>query len=144
MIGDNIQKKLEGTPFEKNKSLLARETKLNRGEIINILTGKTKNPGVRTIGKIARVLKCSVSDLLDDQDNPSKDTLLCKQTTFQKKLFSNIVKYVLKYIDQHKLHKVSTDKVLLAIDTIYSFSHQKRLSHPEEDAAKVFCRMSLK
>lgn len=45
---------------------LARIANVPQPIISNILTGKTPNPSVITVYKLARALRCAVEDLLED------------------------------------------------------------------------------
>jgi transcriptional regulator with XRE-family HTH domain len=143
MLKENINRRIANTKFEFNKSLFAREANLNRDEIVRILSGKIKNPGIYTIAKIANVLNCSVDDLLG-ANSARKDALHSDQAPFSKALFLNSVNYISNYIEQNKLNAVSTGKVLFALDFIYNFSYPKSVSDPDEAVASYVCNNSLK
>ena len=143
MLKENIKRRIANTKFEFNKSLFAREANLNRDEIVRILSGKIKNPGIYTIAKIASVLNCSVDDLLG-MSSARKDALHSDNVPFSETLFLNSVNYISNYIEQNKLKDIAAGKVFLVLDTIYSSCHDKGMSHPEGEGIDLLCKYSLK
>lgn len=54
-----------------NKSEIARKTKLSKQSISTILSGKQKNPKIKTLEKIAKAVGCSIDELYRDiKNNP--------------------------------------------------------------------------
>lgn len=143
MINSNIQRRIANTKFEANKSLFAREANLNTSEIVKILSGKIKNPGVYTIAKIAKVLNCSVNDLLG-QSPAKKDYLHSEQDLFKEQLCLGILQYISEYIARNKLKNIKTGKVLLSLDVIYNFCYKKESPSLDRDFAEWVCNNSLK
>jgi len=62
-IRKNIRNRIEERGTTKRKVSLTAG--LCQNTVSDILSGKSKNPGIFTLAKIARVLRCSVEDLLD-------------------------------------------------------------------------------
>jgi len=143
MLKNNIERRVANTKFESNKSLFAREANLNRDEIVRILSGKIKNPGIYTISKIAKVLNCSVDDLLGHIPT-KKDFLHSNQDDFNEKLCFATLEYISNYVKSNKLENITAGKAFLALDTIYNFSYEKGLAFPEEAFADWVCKSSLK
>jgi transcriptional regulator with XRE-family HTH domain len=144
MLKENIERLIANTKFESNKSLFAREANLNRDEVVRILSGKIKNPGIYTVSKIANVLNCSIDDLLGGSAATSKAAMVSEKDAFQKPLFLNALNYILEYIEQHGLKDIKTGRLLQALDYIYSFSCHSGTDYLKEDFAKWFCKNSLK
>lgn len=47
---------------------LAKASGVSQQEISNIETGKRDNPGIYTMMRLAKVLRCSVYDLIDEKE----------------------------------------------------------------------------
>jgi len=138
-----IEQKISNTKYESNKSLFAREAKVNRDEIVRILSGKIKNPGVYTVSKIATVLNCSIDELLGKR-SPSKQLLYANQNIFENTLFINSINYIFDYIRDNKLTNVQTGKIFLVLDAIYNFCYINDLPCPDNKFSKWFCENYLK
>lgn len=59
-----------------NKSELAKKTGISRQSIINILSGKQKNPRIQTLEKIAEILGIDVITLRNKINDCTVDDLL--------------------------------------------------------------------
>lgn len=57
---------------EWDQSDLARAAKLDQGTISKILNGRTANPGIDALQKIARALDLTVSELIGEVPPPAK------------------------------------------------------------------------
>jgi len=73
-IKDYIRNKLNELGISTHK--LEKISSLRRGTIQNILSGKSKNPGIYTVQAIAKGLDCPISSLIEE--NISTDALRSK------------------------------------------------------------------
>lgn len=74
-MAENLKKRIKDKMGKKNLSIasLEREAGLRKGAVQNIIDGRSKNPGAENLKAIARVLECSVDDLLENRGISLKD-----------------------------------------------------------------------
>lgn len=116
-LKDNLKKLLEAqdikvAPFS-SKIGLSRET------IAQILLGKSKNPGVYTVAKIANALGISVDELIGDKTiniRQSKDV-----TVINFELLDQIRIYITDSAKKRS-SKISMDAIFAGIKETYKFS----------------------
>jgi len=64
VIRDELRRRMEANEF--NQKSLARAAQLNETAVRDILKGRSKNPRVDTLQAIAKVLGCTVNDLIGE------------------------------------------------------------------------------
>lgn len=130
---------------------LSSKIGISKEQLRLIIAGKTKNPSVYTVAKIAEVLECSIEELIGKNDPTKYNTLHqlhSADALYKKKLFLAVCDYVVKYLSDHTLSNIKFYNVIRAIDTIYDYS-TKKTNQPIEGSldiefAKWYCQSFLK
>lgn len=120
---NNLKEKI--LEFTRNNhtdySKLERQAGLTKNFISNIIYGKSKNPGIDSIIKLADALNISIDELVGktEKNDISPDVLI-----ENKKIFIEIVSYVLNAIKRKESIFKSTE-VFKAIISIYNYCSNK-------------------
>jgi transcriptional regulator with XRE-family HTH domain len=106
---------------------LGRRTGLTDATLLNIIHGRSKNPGIESIHALATELSCSVEELLNEpgsmpktSNNEYDNQALLGETIWEMELFNNCVLSVNKYIHDNKIVKPAL-YIIQCICEIYSY-----------------------
>ena len=127
-----IKKRLE----DKNLSARALEIQagLSNGVVHNILSGKAKNPTIKTLDSISRILGCSPDDLFN-KETPEEvfHSTIPKQTyDWNPDIFFQAYSVVKDYINNHNL-PLPARKVFDIIWALYTLSLSKNSKTVDKD-----------
>lgn len=131
-----LLKKLNINSFNNlNKAKFADAIKMEHNTIQKLVSGATKNPGIKTIMAVAKGLNCSIDELVGNNIfTANNNSLLSNELSFDNTVFKKIFVAVSVYIEEKKLDP-PMKKVFYAIDTIYDYS--LRRNHNELDNSYV-------
>ena len=122
MLINNLAELLKTQDLGINRAGFAKKTGLNRETLSQILLGRTKNPGIYTVAKIADALEVSLDELIGRQSpksvDLSKDFIMTNMV-----LFENILVFILPIF--RKKTKTSLKHLSNCIQEIYTFSSKK-------------------
>ena len=133
---NNLPQNLKRILDDKQLTVWGLEQKagLKKGSIRNIVSGRSKRPGVDLIIQIARELDCEVEDLVGDPeafDLPEEELYLPPSSKTQSpekddplwdmSLFQEIMICLLKHMGK-KIKKVRKSDIILLIEEIYDYS----------------------
>ncbi len=129
MLIDTIKQEILSRIEEKNLTigLLERKAKLPNNTIRNIISGTSKNPGINSLTAIAKVLECSVDELLGKKIESRTGISylrLAEHSELSLELFKEIIDFIESYIKQHKV-KISFEDFLFFIKESYIFALNK-------------------
>ena len=124
---------------------LEREAGLKAHAVRNILRGHSKRPAVDIVQAIARVLDCTIEDLLqgydiftEDENEATKEEVL--NQPYKPGLLMETVKLVDSKVTKGK-HRLTNKQVLICIEEIYLHSLQKGTQKVDQDFAEWFMEM---
>jgi transcriptional regulator with XRE-family HTH domain len=111
---------------------------LKRNAIHNILSGKSKNPSLDCIVKIADKLNCTIDELLDRE--VFLNTYSRKNNIpYNGKLMEDIINFVNNYIQSKNIsQKLLASDFLHLLDKIYDFSFKKNNQTIDNQFAEWF------
>lgn len=120
---NNLKEKI--LEFTRNNhtdySKLERQAGLTKNFISNIIYGKSKNPGIDSIIKLADALNISIDELVG---KVAKNDISLDVIIENKKIFIEIVAYVLNAIKtKEKIFKAT--EIFKAIMNIYTYCYNK-------------------
>ena len=95
---------------------------LSRDTIVHILLGKSKNPGVYTVAKIASALGLSLDELVGNKTIATKESKDITVTNLE--LLDHVIVYITTAIKKHS-SKLSMDLIFSSVKEIYKFSLNK-------------------
>ena len=121
---------------------LEREASLKPHAVRNILRGHSKRPSVDIVHAVARILECTVDDLLqgmniftDDKKGKTREELL--EQSYKSGLLAETMILIDAKVSKEK-HKLTTHQVLTCIEETYIHSLQKGLNKVDKDFAEWF------
>lgn len=127
---------------------IERQAGLKPHAVRNILRGHSKRPSVDIVHAVARVLGCTVDDLLqgmniftDDKKGQTRDELLIQP--HKAGLLAETVRFVDTKVSKEKLN-LTVHQVLTCIEETYLHSLQKGLSKVDKDFADWFMGVVIK
>ena len=127
-----------------NKAKFAESMGLQHDLVKKLISGTTKNPGIKTIVTIAHKLGCSIDELVGHKPkNNSTTNIISKNLEFNKILFESTLTYILDYIHNNQL-KPNMGKILHVFDNIYDYSFRKNLNQPDTTFADWIMNYMLK
>lgn len=130
MLGKNIKEQIMARAKEKNLSIQALEEKagLNKN-VSNIVRNKSLNPQIKTLVAIAKVLDCTVNDLIADPQNTKlqiqKRQKELEDCEFTETLFQEIVQKIIDRLQAKKIH-VTLNQVMVALKEAYILFFTKK------------------
>lgn len=122
MLLHNLEELIKDENSNTNTAALAKKSGLNRETLTHILMGRTKNPGIYTIMKIADALNISLDELVGRKPKTQKKSNF-NSTIDEYNLFKNVVIYVLSQIENKK--EFSMQYFTNCVYEIYRFSIKK-------------------
>ena len=127
---DNILTKLDLKSYDTlNKARFADSIGIKHDHIQKVISGHTKNPGIKTILAIAQGLECSVDELLGYQHKSIvSHEFLSKDLLSDKKLVVSILDYIFSYTKKNNITPKMSDVIRL-LDNIYDYSFRRNLTH---------------
>lgn len=143
-----IAKQIHARMKAKNISTIEVEKQagLKPHAVRNILRGHSKRPSVDIVHAVARVLACTVDDLLqgmniftDDKEGKTREELL--DQPYKSGLLAETMKLIDAKVSKEK-HKLTIHQVLTCVEETYLYSLQNGLNKVDKDFADWF--MGLK
>lgn len=128
MLINNLAELLRTQDLGINRAGFAKKIGLNRETLSQILLGRTKNPGIYTVAKIADALEISLDELIGRKSPKSQETSKDFVMT-NGKLFEDVLDYVLPIFK--KKQKISLVHLTNCIQEIYVFSNKKGILDEE-------------
>ncbi|OJW54581.1 MAG: hypothetical protein BGO67_10570 [Alphaproteobacteria bacterium 41-28] len=121
-----IKNYLENTGF--SVASLERKAGLKTNVVRNILRGQSKRPTGETLQAIAKVMECTVQDLLEGKTSPIKEDIgifphESPMVQFPDTL-SEVLQSVLK-VNKDKDYKFTVHQTLRIVEEIYSYTIKK-------------------
>jgi transcriptional regulator with XRE-family HTH domain len=134
--------------IDKNKINLTtfeNEAGLNRSVLYSILAGKSKNPSIENIHKIANALDCSIDELLG-RDEFFKNYIKNYRSgiEYNGKLFYEVQGIVTKYVKDNNINKISFGDIIYLIEEIYEYSKNTNNQVLDEKFALWMLKNQLK
>lgn len=126
VVSTKIKQKMEEqglTAYSLNK-----KANLNSSGVQNILYGRSKNPTVEVLSSIAKALKCSISELVDE--TIKAPVILKKYNNWNKNLYLECLNYVSSILLKEG-YPTELDDIFILVDEIYEYSlknHESKLS----------------
>lgn len=128
MIIEEIKKQILTRLQEKNLNIssLERKAGLPRSSIRNFFHGASNNPGIASLEAIAKVLECSVDELIgkvyktESKAKPKQDV----NREWIEELFYNILNYIAAYTKKMG-YKVTLEKMFFYLKESYIYSLEK-------------------
>lgn len=129
---DNLQTQIKTRVKDKELTIaeLERMAGLKAGAILNIMNGRSNNPGIEFVATIAKTLNCSVDELINstisadgnqedtDHDEASHDS---KQVAWDVDLYQDCTNKVLEHL-KNKNITPDHEKVSSLIREVYLFA----------------------
>lgn len=144
-MSSNLALKIKTLLDEKHLSVMGVEKKagLTIHSVRNILTGHSKKPSAETVMAIAKVLDCSISDLMgeDLRDKNARDIL--QEVEFSNlDLFKESISYFISFYENHNI-SITNKNFLHSLQNIYRYSMENNDGAFDEKFAKWFLTRSL-
>jgi len=142
----DLATRLRNLMKEKNISInqLERTPGVKTSSVQNIIYGRSRNPGVKTLRAITDALGCEVEDLLNPEDINAPPKLTPTDTdNFNWSLYLDVLKAMEIYSEELEI-TLSKDKGLLIADEIYQYSQQTGRTQADMNYAKWILQRSLK
>ena len=134
---ENLAEKLEDT----NISALARKSGLSDETIRSILAGRSEDPLLSTVIKIAQGLEISLDELVFRKRAKTEDF---GEVPFDKKLWEECTEFVERYIEDKKLaNSIKLKQLLHTIDSILDYSTNNNLQAIDERFAIWTCKKNF-
>jgi len=140
MLCDNLVKKINEKGEGFCHAVLSRITGILYETILKIIKGRSKNPGIYTIAKLADALNCSIDELVDRKDFIQKNT---EHIRYDKILLSTVFDYVMDFIQKNTLTKCNFLDTITAVAEIYKYSLNNELNNLEARFAEWFCEKQI-
>lgn len=128
MIAEVIKKQILARLQEKNLNIsnLEKKAGLPKNSVRNIMLGTSNNPGIVSLEAIAKVLECSIDELIGkvykaDTEVKAKSNIEHK---WVRKLFYDILDHIANYIEKMD-HTLSMEKILFLIKESYTYSLER-------------------
>lgn len=90
---------------------------LRSSAVHNILQGRSKNPTLQTLQAISSALDCSMQELVDNAENPAKQS----DIEWDFALYEKAVQLTYRLFQEHNIN-LNKQKTLAYIDEIYNYS----------------------
>ena len=114
----------------------------NRPKYSKVLSGHSKRPAIDIVQAVARILECTVDDLLqgmniftDDKSGKKREEIL--EPPYNAGLLSETVKLIDLKISKGK-HKLTIHQALTCVEETYLHSLRKGLNKVDKDFAEWF------
>ena len=134
---ENLAEKLDDT----NISALARKSGLSDETIRSILAGRSEDPLLSTVIKIAQGLEISLDELVFRKRAKTDDF---GEVPFDKKLWEECTELVERYIEDNKLaNNIKLKQLLHTIDAILDYSTNNNLQTIDEKFAIWTCKKNF-
>ena len=134
---ENLAEKLEDT----NISALARKSGLSDETIRSILAGRSEDPLLSTVIKIAQGLEISLDELVFRKRAKNEEF---GEVLFNKKLWEECTEFVERYIEDKKLaNSIKLKQLLHTIDSILDYSTNNNLKKIDEKFAVWTCKKNF-
>ena len=139
---NSLKSKIESEIKKKNWSVhaLERQAGLKPSAIQNILRDRSKNPSISMIQAIASALGCSITDLIDENENKDKKndkTELYKNTySWDQPLFCACMQEFLLVISQEQIYFTDQAKICEIINKLYNYCCMNDLKKPDRNFLK--------
>jgi transcriptional regulator with XRE-family HTH domain len=121
---------------------IERQAGLKPHAVRNILRGHSKRPSVDIVHAVARILECTVDDLLqgmniftDDKKGKTREEFLDQH--YKSGLLAETVKLIDAMMSKEK-HNITVHQVLTCVEETYLHSLQKGLSKVDKEFAEWF------
>jgi transcriptional regulator with XRE-family HTH domain len=141
-LKDNLANKIATMGHTFTRKILATRAGVTQDSLSLILLGKTKNPGVYTIAKIAKALDCSIDELLGrDAARTNIEDVCGKQIELKQDLVVNCTTKIIELLERGKI-QTSLGKFLHILKNVYGYSLYKRSDTVDADFAGWFIEYS--
>jgi transcriptional regulator with XRE-family HTH domain len=128
MLIEEIRRQITTRLQEKELTvgLLEKKTGLPKNVIRNIMSGGSNNPGIASLEAIARVLNCSIDELVGRRysNQFQSNTKLTKEYKWVEELFLSTSNHAMKYIKKHG-YSITLEKMLFFLKGAYTYSLEK-------------------
>jgi transcriptional regulator with XRE-family HTH domain len=141
MIKDNLAKKLT---FGLKRSDLSKKSGVSEELLYRILTGKTENPGVYTVSKIADALSVSVDELIgrkeffDQYIATHQDDL-----EVQQKLFLEVCAFIKEHIQNNNIKTLKIQEIIYVLRGMCDYSIKHNGCKLSKDFASWLCKNNI-
>ena len=145
ILRENLLKKLDLKSYDQlNKSKFAESVGLPHDSVKKLVSGYTKNPGIKTLMTIAQSFGCSVDELIGYKPkNHNVSKLVSQELTFNKKLFESTLIHTFLFIEKHNLSP-SVGNIMYVLDNIYDYSFRRNLDQPDTEFSNWILNSNLK
>lgn len=138
-MSDNLVQKLKDKMAEQRFSVAAleKEAGLKMHAVRNILHGRSKNPSIVTLKSIAKVLGCSLNELLGEEE-PNAESHPAAESTYtfeNRELFYAVSQLVLDMYKQTE-KTIKMHEVAHLMTEIYTYSLINKKGQIDEEFSK--------
>ncbi len=133
---DNLQEQIKTRVKDKELTIaeLERQSGLKVGAVLNIMNGRSANPGIEFVAAIAKTLNCSVDELIKSTTSASRlqqttelneDTHNNKPVAWNAELYKDCTNKVEDYLKSKNLKPDSmpdSEKILIFIRDAYLYA----------------------
>ena len=146
--GGMISQKIKHRISEAGISVHALEKKagLKQSSIQNIIYGKSKKPSFHIMQSIAEALNCTVTELLEEANNPINERKeLGSETTqvWNADLYIDTLSTI-NNLAKHKSIFLSKEKMFDCAEEVYEYSLRNKKNVPDKSFADWFIEKTLK
>ena len=118
-------------------SELERNAGVKTNAIRNILNGTSKNPGIHTLKSLAKTLRCSVSELIDDSADIGSSIALKEESVVNVHLYKSVINCVLSLCDELDF-KVTFPQTSFLTHEVYQYSAKEEMDEVDHRFARWF------
>ena len=137
-----LQKRLKEKMIAKGLSAynLEQQAGLRSSAVQNILSGRSKNPGIDTLTAIAKILECSIDELIKEEvpfNGPSSSS-----HPWDGRLYNLSLELILK-LCKSKGTSISKETALKYAEEVYTYSVNANRKVPDKSFAKWIVEKAL-
>lgn len=129
----NLKEKMMAKGFSAHN--LERQAGLRPSAVQNILSGRSKSPGIDIVAAIAQILECPIDALIKDDPKDYNDFSSKVSQPWDGKLYSLSLDLVLKLLKEKELN-ASKDIALKYAEQVYNYSLAANRKAPDKSFAK--------
>lgn len=128
-------------------SRLSTKLGISKQALRSLINGETKNPSIDTVVKIAKILNCSIEELIGKSSKlPHLSTLHSANTNYDKELFFNVINYIENFISEkfkRDNYNLKLGVIIDVIDAVYDYSYRKNPRILDAQFADWYCQTYL-
>lgn len=120
---------------------LEQQAGLRASAVQNILSGRSKSPGIDTIAAIAKILECPIDALIKEEES-FKSSSVASSHPWNGRLYSLSLELILKLF-KTKGAPLSKEMALKYAEEVYAYSLNANRKVPDKSFAKWIVEKSL-